>query len=691
MSRQLLQPIYSVLILACFTVFVLTGFGHTVHAGSIGNFPPGYSGPTPPAPAPPQINSGGGQTIDSVTAPGQSGLDAAENSVAEEIPATTLGNPLYDLLYSFVLTVFGSLLAMAGGLMSYGMNEFVLGFGTQYFDKNVGFAIEATWTVIRDLFNLTFIFGLVWIGFKMILDSSDSRARSMLVSLIGAALLVNFSLFIVKFIIDIANITAVVIAKNGFGGQDIANSFINLINLSTILNITESQVTFLAQSGGAFSYIFGLMIFLATATFVLAAAGILFIVRFVVLNIYLVMSPVMFIGWVFPSMQSYSSKFWSGFLGNAFFAPAYLLMIYLSYTVLSTYKISLGKTIDYGRLVAGSGDPSEAVSMMHAVPFFVLAMAFMIASLVVAKKMGAVGASTAISIGNKLRGSAQVAMGAATLGLAARTGQIAVGGTASAINNTQAAKWVATRVPGGKALYNATAKVADSSFDVRNVGGLGKGIGVGAGMKGGNTTRIKEQAESDKKFMEALGSSKKSPAIIEAAKQLDLEKDKLKSLQTQLAAAAPGDKAAIVQKIDDSQKAIADLTEKSKFTAEMEYANQLAYIKGLEKWRKAQNIAMTGAAVVGAGILTGGTVFGLGAGLGLGSGAAAAAGGAVFGLGNSHNRNQTTKKARAEYGEDGTKKKKSKEQKDQMKILAAVMKESEDKKPEKKDDKKDDH
>jgi len=316
-------------------------------------------------------------------------------------------DPMYNWLYKFVVTVFGKLLGLAGILMSYGMNEFVLGFSDQYFNKNVGFAVESVWTVVRDLFNLTFIFGLVYIGFKMILDSSDARARSMLVSLIAAALLVNFSLFIVKFIIDLANITAVMIASAGFGGQDIANAFLNLLNLATVLQITQPQINHLENTGAAFAYIFGILIFISIAAFVFAAAGILFIVRFVVLNIYLVFSPVLFIGWVFPSMQSYSSKYWHGLLGNAFFAPAYLMMIYLSYIVLDSYQLNLGSKIDYSRILADTGTTNNSAAVFATIPFFVLAMVFMIMSLVVAKKMGAVGASTAISIGNKWRGNAQ--------------------------------------------------------------------------------------------------------------------------------------------------------------------------------------------------------------------------------------------------------------------------------------------
>lgn len=335
---------------------------------------------------------GGGGGADSGQATAVNTADAA----ATEIPQ--FDDPLYKLLYGFVITVFGTIFAWSGAIFDIGLNKFLLGFGDLYYNHNVGVAVEETWKIVRDLFNLTFIFGLVYIGFKMILDADDHHGRKMLVNLIGAALLVNFSLFIIKFLIDISDITAAVIAKGFSTTTSISNAFINVINLGTILKLSGEQIAAL-QTSGAFAYIFGIMIFLAVASFVFAAGGILLIIRFIVLNIYLVFSPIMFIGWVFPSFAHHSKKYMDGFLAQAFFAPAYLLMLYLSFKVLSTYADV--QDVNYGALFVDG--PVKANSAEMAIPFFILAMIFLVASLVVAKNMGAVGASTAVSIGDSWR------------------------------------------------------------------------------------------------------------------------------------------------------------------------------------------------------------------------------------------------------------------------------------------------
>ena len=109
---------------------------------------------------------------------------------------------LGDMIYQgFVIGFLGWIMTLAGNLLNYALNVFVIGFGTQ-FSGNVGVVVNESWALLRDLFNLTFIFGLVYIGFKMILGSDDRNSRKWLINIILAALLVNFSLFVTKFIVD---------------------------------------------------------------------------------------------------------------------------------------------------------------------------------------------------------------------------------------------------------------------------------------------------------------------------------------------------------------------------------------------------------------------------------------------------------------------------------------------------------
>jgi hypothetical protein len=68
--------------------------------------------------------------------------------------------------------------------------------------------INIGWTFARDLVNSTFIFAVLAIAFKQLLSLSDidtSGTQKALKNLVIAALLINFSLFFTKVVVDASN------------------------------------------------------------------------------------------------------------------------------------------------------------------------------------------------------------------------------------------------------------------------------------------------------------------------------------------------------------------------------------------------------------------------------------------------------------------------------------------------------
>jgi len=307
-----------------------------------------------------------------------------------------------EVLWAFVNNVFGFLIGASGVLLDFAVNNYVVGFGDTWGvgGSGVGGAIDMSWAIVRDIFNITFIFGLVWLGFKMILRTDDSSTRRTLITLIIAALLVNFSLFITKFVVDFTNILATEIAQaftnTSSGNVEISSAFMQLFGLTSIWQMGD------ATDFGSMSmmYIFGTAIVFMIGTFTFAAGGIMLIIRFAALCIYMVFSPLMFLGFVFPGLKNISRSYWKGFLGRAFFAPAYLMLVYLAAFVMGSYNSSASSFRE-----AFAGQNTTAVS--ETIGPFLLVCVFLIASVVVASKMSTTGASTAISLGNNLRGRAQ--------------------------------------------------------------------------------------------------------------------------------------------------------------------------------------------------------------------------------------------------------------------------------------------
>ena len=318
-------------------------------------------------------------------------------------------------LWSLVVGFFGRLVGLAGLALDWGVNEYVVGFGTNFLTSGIGGAVDILWVAVRDIFNITFIFGLVFIGLKMILNSDDPGTRRWLVSLIMAALLVNFSLYITKTVVDFSNIMATQIAKgfptNTDGDITVSEGFMSTFGIQQILSKgdTSSMPSHVQTDGAAYAYIFGAMILFIVTAFVFAAGAIMLFIRYAALCLYMVLSPLMFLSWVFPQMSGITSKYWHGFLGRSFFAPIYLLLVYFSIYLLNAWAKVIsanGGKADYANTFSGMGN-TTLKSFDATLPPFILACIFMIASVIVANKMGADGASTMIGFGKNLQGRAQ--------------------------------------------------------------------------------------------------------------------------------------------------------------------------------------------------------------------------------------------------------------------------------------------
>lgn len=320
-------------------------------------------------------------------------------------------NFLETTLWNIVVNFFGMFVALGGLLLNSGINDFVIGFGDGFKDSGVGASVNFLWLAVRDIFNLTFIFGLIYLGFKMILNSDDSNTRRWLVHLILAALLVNFSLFITKSVVDFTNILATEIVTNGFivdpTSKEVAisDTFMDNLGITNLLSFKIQELPNGLDNGGIYGYIFGTMILFIVMAFVFAAGGLLLIIRYAALCIYMILSPLMFIGWVFPGLQSYTNKYWSGFLGRAFFAPVYILLVYFSAKILSALYTELkvnGSGPAFTKSLTAGGN-AMTTEFAGTFPPFILSCVFLIASIVIAQKMGADGAGAALSFGKKAR------------------------------------------------------------------------------------------------------------------------------------------------------------------------------------------------------------------------------------------------------------------------------------------------
>lgn len=415
---------------------------------------------------------------------------------------TGITNYLQGLLWDLLTMIGGFMVWFGGKLINYAVTYYVVGFGNFFIESGLGDSVNSLWSIVRDIFNLTFIFGLVFIGFKLIFG--DGSAKRALGTLIMAALLINFSLFITKFVIDFSNIAAAQFASAFLVGTEynLSEGFMRLFGLNGVFSTGNPL-----PSTAGWTYIFLTFFLFVVAAFVFIAGGIMLIIRFVVLNIYMILSPVMFLGWVFPGFAGTSKSYWNGFLQRAFFAPAYLLMLYLSHQVLVNMRLSQGASQKLNGVATNNAAAANA-AFDQTIPLFLVSIIFLIASLIVAQKMGAQGATSAIAIGKRLTGKAKQVAAGATIGGAAWAGRNTAGKLADKASSSDWLNRKASTSLLGKKALQASRGIAGSSFDARNVAGLGKKYGLGTGATGGYSGVMKKKGEEAVKFAESLNKGK---------------------------------------------------------------------------------------------------------------------------------------------------------------------------------------
>ncbi|MDO8589880.1 MAG: hypothetical protein Q7R69_01235 [bacterium] len=378
-------------------------------------------------------------------------------------------------------------------------------------------AISKAWEVIRDVANMGFIFVLLYAAIKTILGIG-SDVKKLIVNIIVVAILINFSLFFTKIVIDISNILALffyeAIAPGALESTNIleqaglSNAFMQYLSLQSLYKVAEIK--------GLMPIItIGIMgsIMLLIASFIFFAVAIMFIIRYVVLILVLILSPIAFMSFVLPELKKYRDQWWNALSGQAFFAPIYFMLTWVTLVVLGgVIKASsfgeVDKTTDaLGNLVlTDNGLTSLSGGAFAMFINFVVIIVFLITSLIIAKEWSN-------KAGPGVSGLTKWAMGAAggaTLGMAGRFGRGTIGRAGSALGESEELKARAAQGGmGGMAARLALAtgrRTGKASFDVRGTP-IGGQLDAGKAQKGGFAQVLKDRNKKEKEFADSLGPS----------------------------------------------------------------------------------------------------------------------------------------------------------------------------------------
>lgn len=287
------------------------------------------------------------------------------------------GGSKFDGAVCVTNVIYAFTVGLGGGL------AYVAGF---MFDITVALSLNSTayalsflssgWTAARDLANMAFVLILVYIAYTIMLRVETANTIRMLVGVVFIALIINFSFFFTRVVIDAGNILGVQIynsitgptlrqtidqtsastlasaAQSGINTiaskgvlentKDLTASIMNALNIQQLFN-DQNFKSFASQNGFGTKFIILTFLYFAIGAcyFILAAmffaAAVKFLMRIVILWFLIIASPLAFVAKAIPNdnvKEWYDS--WQRLLVDNAFYPAFFLFIFFFISVIVT-------------------------------------------------------------------------------------------------------------------------------------------------------------------------------------------------------------------------------------------------------------------------------------------------------------------------------------------------------------------
>jgi len=230
------------------------------------------------------------------------------------------------------------LLATAASFLNFMVSPKVI--DAVFFTPEARAGITAGWTFVRDFINLFYIIALVFIAISIILGIDRYSDKKIIFTIILSALLVNFSMPITLFVIDVSNMAMIFFAENiSRGGADYTALLANQINLGDFMKTygnADGGIAFLVVALAEIVFTFVLAIML----FFLAVA---LVIRMIAFWILIILSPLAFFGFALPNFKGMTDDWFKKLTHYAFFGPVMLFFLWLALTVIRAINESMAK------------------------------------------------------------------------------------------------------------------------------------------------------------------------------------------------------------------------------------------------------------------------------------------------------------------------------------------------------------
>lgn len=413
------------------------------------------------------------------------------------------------LIKGTLLQIAGFLVWLAANMLNYAIQISVLDFSSWS-----PASLYPIWIVIRQIVSLIVVFSGLYLGFMYIIGREDTFGKYV-GWLVLFALFVNFSYPITRALVDVSNIISLNVYSGAVGKDALESDFTKDVStaggntagalISSRLGLygllssasgaagstAPDSISKISSTPGALVAV----VFVIYAAYVLFMATALLVVRSAVFSFLIVASPLLLVDAVVPKLGEAAVKMRKMFFEQLVVAPVFMLMLALTLKFMEVFQT------DGGPLTSAGTDNIKVffnflmmIIMLH-IALKVTKSVAGSAGLAATNFMGKVGG---FGLGVASGGTGLLARG--TVGLAA----------ARMRDSGMMDKLQGSRT--GRGLYSLTNSLAQSTYDTRNIGLVGKGMatagmGMGQGLKQNYDQRFTTKEETMKKKYSSIRDS----------------------------------------------------------------------------------------------------------------------------------------------------------------------------------------
>jgi len=267
--------------------------------------------------------------------------------------------------------------------------------------------VETGWKVVLNFTNLGFVLAIIIIAFATIFRVQSYAMKQTLWKLIVAALLVNFSLMIAGAFINVSDLMANFFLEQatlkGGGVAKFSELLAGTLGVQSFLEVKDA-----GDFAGAINAFGTSLLTIIASVFLVAgftligaitllAVAIMLIIRYVFLGILLILSPIVWLLWIFPATSGYWQSWWKHFIRWTFFAPLVLFFLSLSVITQSDLgKLHKDNLIETTKTMSATMDVNKPFTFgFEAIGNLVIVLGLMVGGLIAANSLGIAFAGTA--------------------------------------------------------------------------------------------------------------------------------------------------------------------------------------------------------------------------------------------------------------------------------------------------------